>query len=171
MSEILKRGGELLIPSRSKFQLKHFVIGQHPTPAMKWKQLVIEAQVLFDNIKIAEIELQIRRKKIEKLKTGDEVAQLKAKKLEIQMQGYERLIEASKIEFSYLEEIAQGMPSFSLQDIEENQKEYWSLRLKIQSDVDTVASQSGISAGNVTSMLNAGLIEWSPKEINAISNL
>lgn len=171
MSEILKRGEQLLVPSRSKFQLQHFVIGQHPTAAMQWRQLVIEAQVLFDNIRIAEIELQIRRKKIEKLKTGDEVAQLKAKKLEIQMQGYERLIEASKIEFSYLEEIAQSMPSFSLQDIEENQKEYWSLRLKIQSDVDTVASQSGISAGNVTSMLNAGLIEWSPKEVNAISNL
>jgi len=171
MSEIIKRGQTLLIPSRSKFQLEHFVIGQHPTAAMQWRQLVIEAQVLFDNIRIAEVELEIKRKKIAKLKSGDEIDQLKAKKLEIQMEGYERLIQASKIEFGYLEEIAQNIPSFSLPDIEENQKEYWGLRLKIQSDVDTVASQSGISAGNVTSMLNAGLIEWTPKEVNAISNL
>ena len=41
---------------RSRFQLEHFVLGQHDTDQMRYYQTVIEINGLLHNYKVAEIE-------------------------------------------------------------------------------------------------------------------
>lgn len=159
-----------VVTSRTKFQLKFFVVGQHDTKPMQWRQLLIEAQDLAYKIRTAELSLERTSIEIKNLlSTGDPLDLIDAKQKELDRVLTERVLEGAKLEFSWLEEFAEEIGSYSNQEIEDDQQTYWSKRLQRQSDIDVLSRTQGISVGNLTSMLNAGLLIYEQEQLCAIS--
>jgi hypothetical protein len=160
MSQLAKLSHSTIIPSRSKYQIERFVVNQHDTPQMQFQQILIEGADLTYKIKLAEINIEKTKIEISRLKnTGDEIDALEAEEKELGL-NYTRLtLEGAKYELAVLEELFAKYPMYSYSDIEENQPEYWSLRLNRQAELDIAERREGISSGNLASMLNAGLIE------------
>ncbi|MFM7859191.1 MAG: hypothetical protein ACKO96_46535, partial [Flammeovirgaceae bacterium] len=68
-----------IITARTKFQLRHFVVGQHDTKPMQWKQVLLEAQDLTYKIRSAEIQMQKTQIEHDRLlATGDIIDALDA---------------------------------------------------------------------------------------------
>lgn len=89
--------------SRTRYQLKHFVIGQHDTLPMQWKQIVIEAQDLSYRIRSAEIQLEKTKIEYERLlETGDPIDALDAEQKKIDMVLTNRVLEGARIELKWL---------------------------------------------------------------------
>ena len=64
---------------RSRYQLLHFVIGQHDTPEMRYYQLMLELQDMGYKVRLAEIGLKKAEVEIARLvETGDELDALDA---------------------------------------------------------------------------------------------
>jgi hypothetical protein len=148
-----------ITPSRSKYQLKNFVIFQHDTKPMQWRQIVLEAQQLAYSIAMAE--LDIRRKQIEikrLLASGDEIDAIEAEEKRLGIVLTERALAGAMLELSWLEEFAKEVGEFSVEQVELDQPKYWGLRLSRQAGLDQMSAQQGIGAGNLQSMLNAGLL-------------
>jgi hypothetical protein len=149
-----------IITERTRYQLEHFVIGQHDTPQMQWRQILLEAQQLAFNIRMAELDIERKRIEAHKLlSTGDPLDAIEAEEKQIGIILTERTLAGARMEMSWLEELATTTGSYTTEEIESNQPEYWQLRLTRQADVEIYASQHSISAGNTQSMLNAGLLK------------
>jgi hypothetical protein len=160
MSELAKIAQSQIIPSRSRYQLEHFVIGQHDTPEMRYQQILIEGADLTMKIKMAEFAMQKTEIEIANLKLSDDPIKLiEAKEKELGL-AYSRLVlESARYEWAVLEDLFKQYPNYSYADIEANQPDYWKARLTRQAEIDRAQATQGISAGNLTSLLNAGLID------------
>lgn len=150
-----------IVPSRTKFQLEHFVIGQHDTKPMQWRQLVLEAQDLSYNIKSAELTIKKLKLEIDRLRaTGDPLDAIEAEQKELDIKLTERVLAGALLELEWINEIAERVGVFTTEQIESNQHEYWQTRLQKQADVDVFSSQRNVSQGNILSMINAGLLDY-----------
>jgi hypothetical protein len=159
MNDLVSVATDFVLRDRTDYQLLHFVIGQHDTPEMQYKQIILEARDLFLRIKNAEIQLQIDEEKIKKLRNKDsKIKNLKADRIELHMRATMSLLEAAKQELAYLVTLWQQYPKFTHEDIENNQMDYWALRLTRQAMTDRMALDQGVDKGNVASMINAGLV-------------
>lgn len=160
MSQLTKLANTTIIPSRSKYQIERFVINQHDTPQMQFQQILIEGADLTYKIKLAELNIKKTEIEISRLKnTGDEIDALEAQEKELGL-NYTRLtLEGAKYELAVLEELFSKYPVYSYSDIEKNQPEYWNLRLNRQAELEIAQHQQGISVGNLSSMLNIGMIK------------
>lgn len=148
-----------VIPSRTRYQLRQFVINQHDTPQMRWRQILIEAQDLAYKIRMAELDCEQKKIEIHRhLSTGDPIDAIEAERKELGLILTERTLEGARMELAWLQELAEEVGSYSADEIEANQQEYWELRLNRQAGLDRMAIEQGISASNLSSMLNAGLI-------------
>jgi hypothetical protein len=160
MSKLSKLSQTQIIPSRSKFQIEHFVIGQHDTPEMRYQQILIEGADLAYKIKMAEIGIEKTKIEIKKLKkTGDELDALEAKEKELGMAYTSLVLESTRYEYAVLEGLFNQYINYSYEDIEANQPEYWKARLTRQAEIDIAQSRQGITAGNLTSLINAKFLE------------
>jgi hypothetical protein len=165
LSELVAIANDYVVQGRSNFQLKNFVIGQHDTPEMRYRQIIIECKDLLYKIAQAEIALEIGALKLAKLEeSDDEIDKLKVKKRKMQRAVAQTVIEGTKRELAYLVELAKDYRHYTPSEIEANQPEYWELRLTRQATTDRMALEQGVSAGNLASMINAGLIQ---KELSA----
>lgn len=160
MNSLKKIANDYSMPSRTKYQLEHFVIGQHDTPEMRYRQIILEAKDLLHKINDVNICLEILKKKIEKLeKSDDEIDQLKAKRKRLAMAVTEDALKGAHKEFQFLVEIAQDYRYYSVDEVEANQAEYWDLRLTRQATTDRIALEQGVNVGNLASMMQAGLVQ------------
>lgn len=150
----------MVIPSRTKYQLRNFVIGQHDTPAMQWRQIVIEGQDLAYKIRMAELSIEKAQINAERLMaSGDPIDAIEAEEQLLGALLTQKVLAGAKCEFQWLKEIAEEVGPFTHEDIELDQPEYWTRRLRRQADIDQFAASQAISVGNVQSMLNAGIIK------------
>lgn len=160
-----KHVSQTVIPSRTKFQLENFVIKQHDTPQMQWRQILIEAQDLAYKIRMAELGIQKTKIEIERLlQTGDAVDAVEAEEKNVGVILTERTLMGARMEMRWLEEMAHKIGAFSYEEIEDNQEEYWEKRLLRQADADIFSATKGISVGNVHSMLSAGMLRIKENE-------
>lgn len=158
MSDLERAARDYVVRERSDYQLQHFVIGQHDTPEMRYRQILIEAKNLMFKIRNAEIELEMTQLKIDKLESTDnKIKHLRAEQLRLGMNMTLDALEAARRELAYLSELMKEYRYYSPEDIEANQPEYWEKRLTRQASTDRMALEQGISAGNITSMINSGL--------------
>ena len=72
---------------RSRYQLVHFVIGQHDTPEMRFYQLCLELQDMGHKLRLAKLgvrkgEVEIRRL----LETGDELDAIEAEEKQVELE-------------------------------------------------------------------------------------
>lgn len=170
--DIEKYTEKYIFPSRSRYQLENFVIGQHDTPQMQWKQVLLEGQQLAYNIKSAEISLKKTQREMENLlSTGDEIDALDAEQKRLDIILTQRTLEGAKLELQWLEEIAGQIGAYTFEEVEEDQANYWRLRLQRQADTDALSQIEGISPANISSMMNAGMIEYKKEGNNEIPNL
>lgn len=147
------------ITTRTRYQLKHFVIGQHDTPPMQWRQVLIEAQDLSYKIRMAEIAVQKLNIEIERLlSSGDPLDALEAEEKRLGVVLTERTLLGARMELEWLQDIASEVGEYTPEQIESDQPEYWTRRLSRQAGLDRLALTEGVSPANLQSMLNAGLL-------------
>lgn len=153
-----------VIRSRTRYQLENFVISQHDTPEMQYRQILIEAQDLIYKIKLTELDIKKAQIKIEKLKeSADPLDLIKKEKTELSLALTQMTLEGAKLELQDLENLFKKYPKYTPEQIEINQPEYWEKRLHRQAQADIVSVQQGISTGNLLSMLSAGLLVQDPE--------
>lgn len=165
MPELAKISPDYVVQARSEYQIRKFVIGQHDTDAQRFRQLIIEAQTL--GYTIAQTEIALKKSQIEMdqlLATGDEIDALDAEEKRLGMRMTELTLEGARREMAVLEEIFNEMPHFSQEDIEADQPIYWQKRLTRQAEIDQASIAQGISAGNLQSLLSAGLVQQNEVE-------
>jgi len=152
------------LPSRSKYQLRNFIIGQHDTRPMQWRQILLEAQSLAYNIRMAELDIKKKHLEIDRLlATGNAIDAIEAEEKRLGIILTERTLAGAQLELDWLGEIAAEIGAFSLEDIEADQPEYWQLRLQRQAGLDRLALTEGVSQANLQSMLSAGLLDKEDK--------
>jgi hypothetical protein len=143
---------------RSRYQLEHFIIGQHDTPEMRFYQAVIELQDLLGKYKKAEINRRRLRYKIADLALSDDpmdgfdredrIADLEM--LERVMAGAEREIECLLAMYAEMEH-------FDRAAIDAAQPDYWEARLTRQTNLQIMAG--GVQWSQLDAMRQIGLLD------------
>ena len=160
MKDLQIQSSNYVVQTRSDYQLEKFVIGQHDTPEMQYRQILIEAQSLIYNIRSAELNLKKSELEAQKLDaTGDPIDAIDAEEKRLGMAYTLIALEGARAELACLENLFKQYPQFTPTQIEANQPDYWKKRLNRQAELDIASSRDGISGANLQSMLSAGLFD------------
>jgi hypothetical protein len=148
---------DYVLQERSDYQLEHFVIGQHDTPQMQYRQILLEVKSLVTKIRLAELDVERIRIKMQDL-SDSPLHEIKKQRLQIDIALIEDALEGARRELFFLCKLAERYPAYSAKEIEDNQAEYWEARLQRQATVDRLSVEQQVSAGNLMSLLQAGLL-------------
>jgi len=143
---------------RSRFQLIHFVIGQHDTAEMRFYQLCLELQDMGYKLRMAQIgvrkaEVEIRRL----LETGDELDALEAEEKQVGLEQTHIVMRGAERELAILTDLFDESQKFTRDEIEHAQPEYWQKRLTRQTNLQLMTGS--VDVGQLTSLDNAGLLD------------
>ena len=143
---------------RSRYQLVHFVIGQHDTPEMQFYQLCIELQDM--GYKLRTAKLIIRKTKIEiarLLETGDELDAIEAEEKEIGLEQTLIVMKGAEREIAILTDLFDGSTHYTRDEIDHAQPEYWMKRLTRQTNLQIMSGSVGWA--QLDSMRQIGLLD------------
>jgi len=143
---------------RSRFQLVHFVIGQHDTPEMRFYQLCIELQDM--DYKLRGAKLGIKKTKIEIARlqeTGDELDAVEAEERQLGLEQAEIAMRGAEREIAVLTDLFDESQQFTRDEIEHAQPEYWQKRLTRQTNLQIMAG--GVQWAQLDSLRQAGLLD------------
>jgi hypothetical protein len=143
---------------RSRFQLTHFVIGQHDTPEMRFYQVCIELQDMGYKLRLAQ--LSIRKTEIEisrLLHTGDELDAIEAEEKQVGLEQTRIVMRGAERELAILTDLFDESTHYTRDEIEHAQPEYWQLRLTRQTNLQIMAG--GVQWAQLDSMRQAGILE------------
>jgi len=145
---------------RSRFEMDHFVLGQHATPEMKYYQTVIELQDMIYKYKLAQIAVKKTETKIAKLRsTGDELDELKAQERELGLAQTRFTMLGAERELAHLVDIWNGFEhKFTRAEIEQAQPNYWQARLTNTARAMLMGGQS-VNAAHIEAMEQAGVLD------------
>jgi hypothetical protein len=147
------------IQPRSNYQILNFVINQHDTPEMKYRQIILEGQSLISNIEISKIESEKIKITIDKLESSnDEIDNLDAKIKKIELNNLLSSISAMESELEFFKSLFENSKKYSPKEVEQAQEAYWKSRLNRQAELDQLSRISGIGVGNLDSMLMSNII-------------
>ena len=143
---------------RSRFQLIHFVIGQHDTPEMRFYQLCLELQDMGYKLRMAQIgvrkaEVEIRRL----LETGDELDAIEAEEREVGLGQTRIVMVGAQREIAVLTDLFNESQKFTRDEIEHAQPEYWQKRLTRQTNLQIMSGNVGWA--QLDSMRQIGLLD------------
>lgn len=154
---------------RTRFQLDHFVVGQHDTDVQQYKQVLLEFGSLLNNIKITELEMRKSEIKIQRLlATGDEIDAIDA---EIQTIGLNQVKLALLGMQRELEDILEIWNLFekkyTYEEIEADQPDYWNKRLHRQAHLEAMGSGGHVGWASLDALRQIGVqfIEEAPTEV------
>ena len=143
---------------RSRFQLVHFVIGQHDTPEMRYYQVCIELQDMGYKLRKAEIAGRKSQVKIARLlATGDELDALEAEEKQVDLEQTRIVMRGAEREIAILTDLFDESQKFTRDEIEHAQPEYWKARLTRQTNLQLLSGN--VDVGQLTSLHNAGLLD------------
>ena len=150
---------------RSRFQLEHFVIGQHDTPEMQFYQLMLELQDTKYKIEVTKLgirktELEIKRLK----KTGDEMDVLEAQEKELGLSQTNTVLKGAERELAVLTDFYNSCKHFTRDEIELSQPEYWHKRLTRQTNLQIMAGN--VQWAQLDSLRQAGFLDHMIEEHN-----
>jgi hypothetical protein len=141
---------------RSEFQLRHFVIGQHDTPEMRFYQCCIELQDMTYKLALATLTRRKVLAEIDKLTaTGDPVDAVDAEIKALELQQQELAVIGAEREVECLRRILAEMPVFTRRQIEDAQPDYWHVRLARQAELQAGQTATGIGWAQLDTMLQA----------------
>jgi len=128
---------------RTRYQLEHFVIGQHDTPEMRFVQVCRELEALHYTIK--EVAMQIRKTEyeIEDLREKDDrISQVEADIKELGLERTRLVAIGACREYDTLIEMYDQMPHFTREQIDASQPDYWQARLGRQANLQIMAGNT-----------------------------
>ena len=143
---------------RSRFQLIHFVIGQHDTPEMRFRQLCLELQDMGYKLRMAEF--AIRKMEIEiarLLETGDDLDAIEAEEKEVDLEHTRIVMQGAEREIAILTDLFDESQKFTRDEIEHAQPEYWQKRLTRQTNLQIMSGNVGWA--QLDSMRQIGLLD------------
>ena len=143
---------------RSRFQLIHFVIGQHDTPEMRFYQLCLELQDMGLKLRLAD--LGVRKAEIEiasLLETGDELDAIEAEEKQVGLEQTRIIMRGAEREIAILTDLFDESQKFTRDEIEHAQPEYWQKRLTRQTNLQIMSGNVGWA--QLDSMRQAGLLD------------
>jgi hypothetical protein len=146
--------------ARSNFQLDKFVINQHETDEMRYFQTLLELQSLYYTIKVVSLEMKKTEIEIERLRlTGDEIDEIDAQIKEVGLEQTRLVGIGSFRELDKLIEIYNTFShKYTRDEIEQAQEQYWSLRLRRQSVLESVGG-SQAQASHLDALRQMGALE------------
>ncbi len=143
---------------RSRYQLIHFVIGQHDTPEMRFYQLCLELQDMGHKLRLAQ--LGVRKAEIEiarLLETGDELDALEAEEAQVGLEQTQIVMRGAERELAVLTDLFDESQKFTRDEIEHAQPEYWQKRLTRQTNLQIMSG--GVQWAQLDSLRQAGLLD------------
>jgi hypothetical protein len=143
---------------RSRYQLVHFVLGQHDTAEMQFYQLCLELQDMGFKLRMAE--LNVRKTEIEiarLVETGDELDAIEAEEKQVGLEQTRIVMRGAQREIAILEDIFNTCEHYTRDEIEHAQPEYWQKRLTRQTNLQLMAG--GVQWAQLDSLRQAGLLD------------
>jgi len=143
---------------RSRYQLVHFVIGQHDTPEMRFYQLCIELQDMGYKLRLAQ--LSVRKTEIEiarLVETGDDLDAIEAEEKQVGLEQTRIVMRGAERELAVLGDLFDDSQKFTRDEIEHAQPEYWKARLTRQTNLQLMAG--GVQWAQLDSLRQAGLLD------------
>ncbi len=143
---------------RSRYQLIHFVLGQHDTPEMQFYQLCLELQDMGYKLRMAEI--GVRKAEIEiarLLETGDELDAIEAEEKQVGLEQTQIVMKGAQREIAILEDIFNTCQHYTRDEIEHAQPEYWQARLTRQTNLQMMSGNVGWA--QLDSMRQIGMLD------------
>ena len=143
---------------RSRYQLIHFVLGQHDTPEMQFYQLMMELQDMGYKLRMArlgvkKLEIEIARL----LETGDELDAIEAEEKQVNLEQTMIVMRGAEREVAVLEDIFNSCQHYTRDEIEHAQPEYWEKRLTRQTNLQIMSG--GVQGAQLDSMRQIGLLD------------
>ena len=143
---------------RSRFQLEHFVIGQHDTPEMRFYQLCLELQDMGYKLRIAQLGVRKAQVEISRLQaTGDELDAIEAEEKQVGLEQTLIVMRGAEREMAILTDLFDESTHYTRAEIEHAQPEYWHARLTRQTNLQIMAG--GVQWAQLDSMRQAGLLD------------
>ncbi len=143
---------------RSRFQLVHFVLGQHDTPEMQFYQLCLELQDMSLKVRLAKLNIRKTELEIERLlETGDEIDAIDAEVAQVGMEASKIVMLGAEREIAILTDLFEQTQHFSRDEIEHAQPDYWQKRLTRQTNLQMMSGNVGWS--QLDSMRQIGLLD------------
>jgi hypothetical protein len=116
--------------SRSRYQIERFVVGQHHTPEMQYVQLVRELSTLHDAYEEGLLRAEKMLAEADELRaTGKKSDAIEAELKERGAASVRRGLEGTKREIGIMQDMLDGYPAFTRDEIEAAQEQYWQERL------------------------------------------
>lgn len=143
---------------RSRYQLIHFVLGQHDTPEMQFYQLMMELQDMGYKLRMAQ--LGVKKLKIEigrLLETGDELDAIEAEEKQVGLEQTMIVMRGAEREVAVLEDIFNSCQHYTRDEIEHAQPEYWQKRLTRQTNLQIMSG--GVQWAQLDSLRQIGLLD------------
>ncbi len=143
---------------RSRYQLIHFVIGQHDTPEMRFYQLCLELQDM--GYKLRTAQLSVRKTEIEiarLLETGDEIDAIEAEEKQVGLEQTQIVMRGAERELAVLTDLFDESQKFTRDEIEHAQPEYWEKRLTRQTNLQIMSG--GVQWAQLDSMRQIGMLD------------
>ena len=143
---------------RSRYQLIHFVLGQHDTAEMQFYQLMIELQDMGYKLRMAE--LNVRKTEVEitrLLETGDELDAIEAEEKQVGLEQTQIVMKGAQREIAILEDIFNECQHYTRDEIEHAQPEYWHARLTRQTNLQMMSGN--VQWAQLDSMRQIGLLD------------
>ena len=143
---------------RSRYQLIHFVLGQHDTAEMQFYQLMIELQDMGYKLRMAE--LNVRKTEVEiarLLETGDELDAIEAEEKQVGLEQTQIVMKGAQREIAILEDIFNTCQHYTRDEIEHAQPEYWQARLTRQTNLQMMSGN--VQWAQLDSMRQIGLLD------------
>ena len=107
---------------RSRYQLIHFVIGQHDTPEMRFYQLMLELQDMGHKLRMAELGVKKAKVEISRLlETGDELDAIEAEEKQVGLEQTLVVMQGALREVAVLEDIFNTCQHYTRDEIEHAQ--------------------------------------------------
>ena len=143
---------------RSRFQLVHFVIGQHDTPEMRFYQLCLELQDMGLKLRLAQLGVRKTEIEIGRLEaTGDELDAIEAEEKEVGLEQTRIVMRGAEREIAILTDLFDESQKFTRDEIEHAQPEYWQKRLTRQTNLQVMSGNVGWA--QLDSMRQIGLLD------------
>ncbi len=143
---------------RSRYQLIHFVLGQHDTPEMQFYQLMLELQDMGYKLRMAELNVKKTEVEITRLlETGDELDAIEAEEKQVGLEQTQIVMKGAQREIAILEDIFNECQHYTRDEIEHAQPEYWEKRLTRQTNLQIMSG--GVQWAQLDSMRQIGLLD------------
>jgi len=143
---------------RSRYQLIHFVLGQHDTAEMQFYQLCIELQDMGYKLRMAELNVKKTEVQIARLvETGDELDAIEAEEKQVGLEQTQIVMRGAQREIAILEDIFNECQHYTRDEIEHAQPEYWQARLTRQTNLQMMSGN--VQWAQLDSMRQIGLLD------------